>query len=212
MLIEKKSSLLIRCSSCGRLEINQVNIFQLSGDRKLKYRCQCGVEKISISRESGSIILLPYCLVCDCRHRLEIPEQSFWGREGARDLSCPRSGLQLGCCGSYVKLKHRVDRQQQELELLADGLGFDDFENPEAMLTVLDVLHDFAAAGRIICECGNFDINVELDSERVTLTCGFCGALLSVPAAGEADISWLRNQENLELSSCSTTTPPGTFN
>ncbi len=45
-------------------------------------------------------------------------------------------------------LQHEIDRQQRELELLTDGLGFDDFADPKVMLTALDILHDFAARGR----------------------------------------------------------------
>lgn len=45
---------------------------------------------------------------------------------------------------------------------MANDLGFDEFVNPEIMLEVLDYLDDIAASGRLYCDCGSHNINIEL--------------------------------------------------
>ena len=210
MIIEKRSSLATRCSGCGRLEINQINIFQLSGTKELTYSCECGREKISIKRERSSVMLTPYCLVCDCRHELKMSGVDFWNGSSVEKLVCPRTGLNLGYAGSYQLLQKEVDRQQRELEMLADGLGFDDFDDPEIMLAALDIMHDFAAEGNLTCECGSVEVSIDLLSDKILLTCCRCQGILTIPAGCREDVKRLRKKDNLLLSFQANRTPPGT--
>ncbi len=210
MIIEKSVSLAARCSSCGSLDINQLNIFQLSGGSTLKFTCQCGRKKIKLTRKDFQVLVNSYCLVCDTRHEIAVPEQKFWSGSRVGKLQCPRTGLNLGYFGPYFLLQKEVDRQQRELELLADGLGFDDFVDPEIMLMTLDILHDFAAAGSLNCECGSSEVNIDLFSDHILLTCQRCQGLLSVPACSKNDLNSLQEKESLLLSFPKDTSPPRT--
>lgn len=210
MIIEKSVSFATRCSDCGNLDINQVNIFQLSGSSSLKFTCQCGREKIKLARKRHKILATPYCLVCDKRHEISIPESKFWSDSRVRNLRCPRTGLNLGYFGPYFLLQKKVDQQQRELEMLADGLGFDDFVDPEIMLMVLDILHDFAAAGSLSCECGSSEVNIDLFSDYILLSCQRCEGLLSVPASDKKDVKSLQEQDDLLLSIHKDASPPRT--
>lgn len=210
MIIEKSVSLATRCSNCGCLDINQINIFQLSGSSRLKFTCQCSREKIELVKNRHKILATPYCLVCDRRHEIAIPETKFWSTSRVRKLRCPRTGFNLGYFGPYFLLQKEVDKQQRELEMLADGLGFDDFADPEIMLMVLDILHDFAAAGSLKCECGSSEVNIDLFSDYILLSCQRCQGLLSVPACDREDVDSLQEKENLLLSIHKDTSPPRT--
>ncbi len=212
MILEKKTSLATRCSGCGRLEINQINIFQLSGQKELTYSCQCGRGKIDVVRDRGEVHLTAYCLVCDRRHDLVVSDSRFWNIHNVSNLTCPRTGLNLGYYGGYALLQQEVDRQQKELEMLADGLGFDDFADPEIMLMALDILHDFAAGGDLICECGSSEVSIDLFSDFIQLTCQRCQGFLSLPAGDQEDVGRLRERETLLLTYQSNTSPPRSRN
>ncbi len=207
MIIEKIASLALRCSDCGKLETHQLNIFQLSGNIKIYLDCECGHNKIEVQRAAGNFIVRPYCLACGRHHEISIPEERVWNSARVQTLSCPRTRLNLGYYGPYGMLQHEIDRQQRELELLTDGLGFDDFADPKVMLTALDILHDFAARGDLNCECGSREVNIELLSEQIVLSCQVCTGALSIPASSPHDISRLESFDNLLLRYRTNTSP-----
>jgi len=207
MIIEKITSLALRCSDCGKLETHQLNIFQLSGEKKLDLGCECGHNKVEVQRVSQEIIIKPYCLACGRYHQLVLPEEQLWNSGDVQALVCPRTRLNLGYYGPFAQLQQEIDQQQRELELLTDGLGFDDFADPKVMLTALDILHDFAAQGELNCECGSHEVNIELLSEQIVLTCKLCAGVLSIPASSPNDINRLENFDSLLLQYRSNTSP-----
>ncbi len=207
MIIEKTASLALRCSDCGKLETHKLNIFHLSGDNKLYLDCECGHNKIEVRRSGGDFIVSPYCLACGRYHKISIPEKRVWNVSRVQTLSCPRTRLNLGYYGPFSLLQHEIDRQQRELELLTDGLGFDDFADPKVMLTALDILHDFAARGELNCECGSREVHIELLSEQIVLTCQVCAGGLSIPASSPHDINRLESFDNLLLRYRTNTSP-----
>ncbi len=199
MLIDKNIALAIRCSKCGLLDIHQLNIFHLSGQKKVSLRCECGHQKINLYREKDDINLSPYCLVCGKRHDINLDHKKFWTKNTVKSLNCPRTGLNLGYYGPYYILQSKIDRQQKELELLAAGLGFDDFTDPEIMLSVLDLLHDFAANGSLNCECGSKDIGIDLSEDEIHLNCFQCPGRLNISAVNLADLKFLENLTEIVL-------------
>ncbi|MBF8437419.1 hypothetical protein I0Q91_10030 [Halanaerobiaceae bacterium Z-7014] len=199
MLIDKNIALAIRCSKCGLLDIHQLNIFHLSGQKKVSLRCECGHRKITLFREIDDINFSPYCLVCGKRHDLKLDYKKFWTKNIVRSLNCPRTGLNLGYYGPYYILQSKIDRQQKELELLAAGLGFDDFTDPEIMLSALDILHDFAAEGSLNCECGSKDIGIDLSKDVIHLNCFQCPGQLDISAVNLADLKFLENSTEIVL-------------
>ncbi|MGM0414097.1 MAG: hypothetical protein ACQEQP_02810 [Bacillota bacterium] len=199
MLIDKNIAMAVRCSKCGLLDIHQLNIFHLSGHKIVPLKCECGHQKISLFREKDEINLRPYCLVCGKRHDLKVDHKKFWTKSTVRSLNCPRTGLNLGYYGPYYILQSKIDRQQKELELLAAGLGFDDFQDPEIMLSALDLLHDLAAEGNLNCECGSKDIGIDLSEDEIHLDCLRCPGSLNITAVNLADLKFLENSKELVL-------------
>ncbi len=83
--------------------------------------------------------------------------------------------------------------------MLAAGLGFDDFTDPEIMLSALDILHDFAAEGSLNCECGSKDIGIDLSKDVIHLNCFQCPGQLDISAVNLADLKFLENSTEIVL-------------
>ncbi|MFW6381470.1 MAG: hypothetical protein ACOCZ3_02895 [Bacillota bacterium] len=200
MVLELSTAFSIRCPDCGRLQVDQINIFELSGRGTRDIYCSCGNKKASISRQGSDHIRVDYyCIICDQKHTTYIPASHFWNHSQLHPLLCQNTSLNLGYYGSYSLLQEELQRQQRELDSLASELGFDDFVDPELMLEVLDHLHDKAAESGLYCECGSHDINIELFSDRVELSCNNCQATLTIPASYQQDLQELKMSDELIL-------------
>lgn len=200
MVLEKSTALAMRCPTCGRLEIEQLNIFQLSGGNSHDIYCECGSKKMSITKKGTDHINLDYyCIICDHEHSTLIPAQEFWSKNKVSSILCLETKLNLGYFGPYKLIKEKVRKQQKELDSMANDLGFEDFADPELMLAILDYLHDIAAQGNLFCECGSHDINVDLNSDEIKLSCNNCGATKKIPAQNRQELDYLKQKGELML-------------
>ena len=198
MVIELSTAFSMRCSDCGHLEINQVNVFQIL-DKKSIY-CDCGNKKCTIKRKGSKYVEITYyCIICDYEHSVIITQDKFWATHTYNAVECPNTNLNVGYYGSYKLINKVLKKQQEELDAMANELGFDDFDNPEVMLEVLDYLHDMAARGDLFCDCGSRDIYIDLASKKVKLTCGYCNTSIVIPASSKEDLSNLKNLKKVEL-------------
>lgn len=205
MVIELSTAFALRCAGCGNIKIDQINIFQLSGKKGYRVCCDCSNEKSIIKRKRKKIEISYYCIICDHEHKKIIPEKNFWLKNTYNALVCPHTDLNLGYYGSYKKINKLLKKQQEDLDSMANELGFDDFANPEILLEVLDYLHDLAARGDLSCECGSYDIYIDLASDKVRLSCGYCNSEMIIPAAIREDLIQLKNSGELQLKSSSET-------
>ena len=200
MVVELSIAFAIRCPDCGRLGVDRVNIFQLSGNKGYSIYCECGSRKAVIRREKSGRITINYqCIICDYSHSIVINKDQYWSNTCINSIYCPETNLNLGYYGSYKLIKAELDRQQEELDLMADELGIDDFVNPELMLNILDFLHDLSAGGYLYCECGCHDIYIELFYDRVELTCNNCSATLTISATSVKDLNKLKIMDEIVL-------------
>jgi predicted nucleic acid-binding Zn finger protein len=200
MVLELSTALAMRCPTCGRLDINQLNIFQLSGDIRHEIYCECGSHKMTVSKKRSDYIVVEYyCIICDYEHSVVLPGNKFWSKNHLSSLSCLETNLNLGYFGPYRLIAEKLEKQQEELDSMADELGYDDFSDPELILAILDYLHDIAANGNLFCECGSHDINIDLSSEKVKLICNNCRASYVVPVNSRKELDRLKKLDELVL-------------
>lgn len=202
MVIELSTAFAMRCPTCGQLETHQLNIFHLSGDKSHDIYCECGSKKASISKKGTKYIQIRYyCIICDHDHSITVPKEVFWTKNHLSPLVCLDTDLNLGYFGSYSLIKKEIDRQQEELDSMANELGFEEFVDPEIMLGTLDYLHDIAALGGLLCECGSHDINIDLYSDRIQLGCNKCNSNLLIPASSKKDLEKLKKLDEVIIRS-----------
>lgn len=200
MVIELTTAFAMRCPGCGRLEVDQVNIFQLSGREEITFQCECGTHKARIRLKGSSYVVLEYyCIICDREHSAVLTRKQFWNQKYLNAIYCLDTDLNLGYYGLYDLINQELERQQEELNSMANDLGFDEFVNPEIMLEVLDYLDDIAASGRLFCECGSHNINIELFSDRLELSCNNCYAYHQIPAASKEDLEAVKKLDEIKV-------------
>ncbi len=198
MVLELSTAFAMRCPTCGRLDVDHINIFELSGDQEVIFRCECGTQKAALKKKGSRYISVNYyCIMCEKEHNVVFPGNIFWSKKHLNDLLCLDTDLNLGNFGSYELINEELKRQQEELDSMANELGFDEFANPDIMLEILDFLHDIAATGGLYCECGNHNINIELFSERLELTCNTCNAVKQIPASKRADLDSIKKLDEI---------------
>ena len=199
MVIKLTTSITIRCSDCGKLNIDRINIFQLSGNRKFNVYCDCGSKKITLRKTKGYLEVFYYCSVCDSEHRKVIPENKFWYLTTSKPLKCTRINLNLGYYGAHDLLAKMILQQKEELDSMANELGFENFSNPELILEVLDYLHDLASRGSLICKCGYQGIYLNIGSDRIQLSCNFCNYSVDIPVSSKEQLNNLKDLNELIL-------------
>ena len=200
MVLELSTALAMRCPTCGRLNIDQLNIFQLSGDTRHKIFCECGSHKMTVSKKGADHIVVEYyCIICDHEHSAMLSANKFWSKNHLSSLVCLETKLNLGYYGPYMLINEKLEKQQEDLNSMADELGYDDFSDPELILAILDYLHDIAANGGLFCECGSHDISIDLSSEKVKLICNNCQATYVVPVSSRKDLDRLKKLDELVL-------------
>lgn len=202
MLINLLTKVALSCPACGRLEKEEINIFELPVGKLKKISCSCGAEKAAIKRKTKSQLQLSYfCLHCNKAHKLLISAHNFWHSQKIIPLSCRETGLNPGFFGPAALVDQAIQNEEQDLKLMAEELGFDDFENPEIMLKALDFIHDIAAAGQLNCKCGSDHINIELFSDKIQLICNHCGSRLNIAVVNQSDLNYLQQFNQVQLHS-----------
>jgi len=200
MLINLSTTIALSCPACGRLEKEKINIFELPVGELKQLSCSCGAEKAALKRKENSQIQINYfCLHCDKAHKITVRFQKFWHSNKMLPLSCRETGLNPGFFGPPVLVNEEIKKEKQDLDLMAAELGFDDFKNPDIMLQSLDFIHDIAADGALSCECGSYNINIELFSDKIQLICNNCGAHLNIAAVNKDDLNNLRQLNKVQL-------------
>ncbi|MEJ6951153.1 hypothetical protein [Natronospora cellulosivora (SeqCode)] len=201
MVLELSIAFAMRCPTCGRLDnVNQLNIFQMSGDQKVTVLCECGAHKATIARKGSAYVAIDYyCIICDSMHSVVFPQKVFWSKNKLNSLFCLDTDLNLAYFGSYSLVNQELKRQQQELNSMANDLGFDEFVDPEVMLGILDYLHDIAALNGLYCECGSYHIDIDLFSDKLELSCNTCNTIRSIPASKKSDLDNIKKLDEIIL-------------
>ncbi len=202
MLIDKTIEIALRCHHCGRLEKTKLNIFQVRDDHLLDIKCSCGSTKARIKAKSDKYVHFEYnCFLCDEYHRRVIEKDEFWSTGSLKHLKCLNTGLEIGYYGATHLIDEELNKQKEELKILADELGLNDYQEPELLLEVFNIVHDRASLSKLYCECGSDDIDVKLYSSKIELKCRECGSVLNISAETEEQLNEIKNKGDIVIKS-----------
>ena len=202
MLLDKTIEVALRCHHCGRLEKSKLNIFQVRDDHLLDLKCSCGTTKARVKDKSEKYIQFEYnCFLCDESHRRIIKKEEFWSDGPIKHLKCLNTGLEIGYYGAKELIDKELDKQKEELKILADELGINDYQEPELLLEVFNIVHDRASLSKLYCECGSDEIEVKLYSSKIQLKCQECGSVLNISAETEEQLNEIKNKGDIVIKS-----------
>lgn len=202
MLVTTKTTLALRCASCGRLDVHHLSLFDFSGGRTVQLTCSCGAHKLTIGQKGHQVWLQFPCVLCESTHFVYFPRGAFWAPE-LKQITCPESGMDVGFFGLERGSSGEPEPEGERVagaEELVEEAGFDDyFDNPQVMYQMLNRLHGLAADGKLRCLCGNADVQVEVLPDRVELTCPSCGRWRPLKAESDQDLAKLDEIESGDL-------------
>ncbi|RCX12347.1 hypothetical protein DFR58_12236 [Anaerobacterium chartisolvens] len=191
MLIETSITIAYRCSSCGSFEFFYLPLFKLFGDRHYHAACRCGKSGITITHENlgqNNYKIKLGCIGCGMDHALELKRRELL-KNKLNVFYCPHTGIQICFIGNDESVRNKVDSVEREYDSLIDKLGYDDyFENTRVMLDSLNLIHDIAESGNLGCECGNKDIELNLLSDKISLSCKKCSGFITIQASSNEDL------------------------
>ncbi|GAB6099510.1 hypothetical protein JCM16358_13890 [Halanaerocella petrolearia] len=199
MVIEYQITLACRCPKCGKLELEEVNIFDFSGADKLELECDCGFDKLVIGKKGQNFWLEYPCIFCDTKHRNFYKQNEFWANQ-VKSIECSINRTELGYFGPYNEVKELTEQEEEYLEEMMDKLDFEDyFTNPDIMLAALNELHDIAKESGLVCQCGSKEIDIEMLPNEIELICKKCDGVTKVEAKTERDLKELRKLKKIKI-------------
>ncbi len=191
MLINRETTLSLRCPACGLLIADYIHAFSFSGNKNPEIYCSCGQKKASIRREGNEkYFLVCLCAVCEEEHVLSFSAGEFWD-DKPRPIKCPESGIQLGKLGPQKDLVGKLEAIAEQLQ------GDDFFINPDLVLRLLDRLQGLVQEGKLGCLCGSREVHVDLFPDRIKLICQNCAGEVVLPACRDCDLERLNRRKSV---------------
>lgn len=160
---------------------------EIAIDSRLKKR------PLTVTRDKKNIVVKFYCSGCSSYQSYNFSLKSIT-RNGGHHVFCQDCGLELGFLGSERDVKKIVEKHRYDIEALIKEMGLDDyFNNPLVVYELINYIHDMAENKKIRCECGSFDINAGLSSDKIELTCKKCGSSRFLDARNHEDLEQIKN-------------------
>ena len=200
MIVATELVVAMRCPLCGKLDFHSISRFAFAGANNLKITCTCGAPKLIIGTKNRRQFWMQVpCVLCETNHLVYYKAKQLWANR-VEFFYCNDTNVELGFFGPEDKVRTLADNYEYSLESLVEGLGYDDyFFNPEIMFEVLNYLHDVAEEGYLYCECGSFQIEIDIFPDRIELRCKDCRSVSVIYAENEEDLSTIKAIKKIEL-------------
>ncbi|MDW7673115.1 MAG: hypothetical protein SCK28_01125 [Bacillota bacterium] len=201
MLISTSNVIAIRCPECGSLDFHLLSLFSFGKKKKqVKIDCSCGTNLVTIgTKDWEKFWMQTKCIMCETKHLSYLSRRRIWS-DKVEIISCDDMGVEIGFIGPKGKVKDYIHQQDKSLREMAEEMGFGDyFDSPEVMYEVLDYLYEIAEDDSLYCECGNYQVDIEVFPERLELICGQCDCSATIYAESEQDILLIKESAEIKL-------------
>lgn len=198
MLITADALLAMCCPECGEMDVHSFSCFAFSEGNTVKISCSCGATKLEVRKSKSVYLLQSVCPICESGHLHKVKGKKLWRGEHIQ-LVCYESGLLMGSIGSQAQVSRTVTDQGPNMQKLLNGAGDTYFNTPEIMFEVLECLRDIADDGKLYCQCGNCNIEVDMFPDRLELRCNSCDSINIVYAETEEDLQVIKKVDSIEL-------------
>lgn len=118
MLFDTNICAAVKCKHCGRFEIRDISLFNLSKDSMYEEYCQCGNKIFRIkSGDSKTFCVYINCIACDKEHLYIFNSRQVLS-EKMKILGCPSSGLDIAFVGNKQLVREVAIKYQKDLQEL----------------------------------------------------------------------------------------------
>ncbi|NLI91105.1 MAG: hypothetical protein GX434_02530 [Peptococcaceae bacterium] len=181
MIVSTVTTIGIQCAKCGEVQFRTVSVFDFSHFNEESYCCSCGAPIITLrSVERGNYSIEYPCIYCGESHYIVAKRGSIWG-DDLFPLTCRGKELPLG----YIGPRHKVENSCRDIkktfvqlasELVNDEETESEFDNFFIVYAVMEKLGKMVERGQLGCRCGNYNLSVEILSDRIEIVCELCHA------------------------------------
>lgn len=201
MIIQPNRFVCYKCPICGKLVFGAFSVFEVVKEASKEIACACGNSKFIIARPGKGYNFTVPCLPCEEEHNMNIAFKALWGRNNIL-LHCSASDFPICCIGNFDDVSKWADEFEESMDSFFDGYEMDDyFINEKVMFQIIDDINNMTQEGKISCDCGCIDIEVELASDKVILYCSKCSANEEFLAKSEKDLLNFTAHETIVLQS-----------
>jgi len=199
LVVQAICSIALYCQRCGKLHIHEIPYF--TGSQQLVLKCSCKQEQaVLLRRDAQHLRIQIPCVLCSLRQEY-LYELKKLRRLKLEKIYCRRDRFELGYIGRKRKIEELLSFSRREFEALPQDEAADPIEKQQLLLEALNLIHDIAAGGNIICPCGSKAIAADIRGSFLVVECNRCGSYHIVSAETETDVEQLRQMEYIDLMS-----------
>lgn len=200
---DKSCVIASRCPECGAIIADRISIFSMSsGHHNIKCKI-CGKSTLSLALSAdGKIRLSVPCLVCPHPHPFTLASTSFFNKE-LFILQCSYSGLDICFIGTEEKVDEALKLSAKQLKELFEEQKTEEtsqnFLDANVMQEVMYAVEELAITNRIRCDCGEPNLSIVVDYDKVHISCKDCKCKTTLYATEQSDIKQAESIKKLIL-------------
>lgn len=201
MVLNWFNTIAYKCPACGAIEFHNISLFDFSGKKEYTLPCMCGASLVKLITKDNRLcnILIP-CIACNTVHTYTINFKDLWTKR-IMCFKCTKTKIELCFIGCDDAVRKAVDLYEIEMDKLMEDIGYDNgFANSVVMLHTVDRIHDIAEKNNLLCQCGNYDINLRILYDSVELTCNKCFACETIKACTNQDLKLTLKRDSIIIS------------
>lgn len=201
MVLATQSTIALLCPECGEIEYKALSLFAFNSSSKEEFICQCGARLLTVASSNHRHFTITFqCAFCGNVHYKRISRNALWGSDILR-LTCAEVDGEVGFIGPKAKVTQAWLEERDSSRVLYEETEaeLEEYENAEAMLAVLDHLHDLARRDGLECSCGNNRLSYDLLTDRIEIYCESCEAVGIIYADSKENVRKIQGMEFLTL-------------
>ncbi len=199
MLINTNIAFAIRCDMCGRLKTYNISLFDFLKNKKIKLTCICNHTNAIIKTQNCKSFLIEIpCFACQHTHVFTYNlKQFFQSNIVAR---CIETGMEIGFIGKHKDIQKLISQHEKYSYKAIDEIGFYDyFDDSNIIMKSISRIRELEKKGRVFCDCGLGDIEINLFPDRIELNCLNCNSIQMIYAQNKEDLHNLISKDSIEL-------------
>lgn len=201
MIIDSNVKIAVTCEKCGRINVEQLNLFKLNKKKEKRLSCSCGsLNCIIYSSDTRNINLAISCVDCGEDHIYKYRAKKLLSGD---EITCPEIGTVISTIGDRKDISRYIKNAEKDtLEVLYDEKFELFFNNHNIVKESLHKLQNLKEASKISCDCGNEDIATEIYSDRIELRCTRCQSIKVIYAETLEDLKNFNKKTSINMRKC----------
>lgn len=198
MTIDSNVNIAITCEKCGRINVEQLNLFMINKFKEKRLSCSCGsLNCIIYLSDLKNINLEANCIDCGEKHTYKYMVKDLL--EGM-EILCPETLSAISVIGDRDEIREYIKRTERNTFKVLYDEEFDlFFNNHSIMKKSLDHLQKLKENNDINCDCGNDDIATEVFTDRIELRCTSCQSIKIIYAENKDDLRNLYENSRIDM-------------